>query len=79
MICISMLFLGLVLSTKLSFAQEPLEFKPEEISQAAEIDTGDTAWMMTSTVLVLDDDNSGSLSFLCGSSSCKKCPFHDNA
>ncbi len=54
MICISMLFLGLVLSTKLSFAQEPLEFKPEEISQAAaEIDTGDTAWMLTSTVLVL--------------------------
>ncbi len=39
----------------LSFAQEPLEVKPEGISQvaAAALDTGDTAWMFTSSVLVL--------------------------
>jgi ammonium transporter, Amt family len=39
----------------LSFAQEPLEVKPDDISQveAAGLDTGDTAWMFTSSVLVL--------------------------
>jgi ammonium transporter, Amt family len=44
-----------ILPMTLSFAQEPLEVKPDDISQveAAVLDTGDTAWMFTSSVLVL--------------------------
>jgi Amt family ammonium transporter len=38
-----------------SFAQEPLEVRPDNISDvaAAGLDAGDTAWMFTSSVLVL--------------------------
>ncbi len=44
-----------ILPMTLSFAQEPLEVKPDDVSEvaAAGLDTGDTAWMFTSSVLVL--------------------------
>lgn len=44
-----------ILPATLSMAEEPLEVKPSDVSQAEtlEVDTGDTAWMFTSSVLVL--------------------------
>jgi Amt family ammonium transporter len=48
-------FVSFMLPMSLSFAQQPLEVKPEGVSEfaAAALDTGDTAWMFTSSVLVL--------------------------
>lgn len=49
------ILVSFILPLTLSFAQEPLEVKPEAVSEvaAAALDTGDTAWMFTSSVLVL--------------------------
>lgn len=49
------ILVSFILPLTVSFAQEPLEVKPEAVSEvaAAALDTGDTAWMFTSSVLVL--------------------------
>jgi ammonium transporter, Amt family len=48
------ILVAFILPMTLSFAQQPLEVKPEGVSEAAAaLDTGDTAWMFTSSVLVL--------------------------
>ncbi|MEQ9617693.1 MAG: ammonium transporter [Deltaproteobacteria bacterium] len=48
------LFLLFLLVPERSFSEEPLEYTPESAETVVpEIDTGDTAWMLTSTLLVL--------------------------